>query len=56
MRLEDGRRKPKKNKKSLLVSVRITEREREWLRKKNLSPSVIWSQALRELGYIEEEQ
>ena len=45
------KRKKKEDKKSVLISIRITPKMSRWLKEKNYSPSGIFYEAVRELGF-----
>lgn len=43
------------NKKSVLVTIRITPKLSKWLKEKDFSPTGIFYEAVKDLGYEEEE-
>ena len=49
------KRKNGNNKKSVLLTIRVTPKLSKWLKEKEYSPTGIFYEALKELGYKEEE-
>lgn len=54
--MDEGKikRKPRNQMKSVIISIRITPELSKWLREKNYSPTAILHEAVKELGYKEE--
>ena len=53
MKKEECIRIPKRNRKTISINIRISPHVSEWLTKNYLSPSQIWNEAIKELGYKE---
>jgi len=51
---ENCLRKPQELRRNKVISLRITPHLSQWLRKENLSPTAIFYQAVKEIGYAEE--
>jgi hypothetical protein len=47
-------KKRKKSRKSIIMNVRITPEISKWLKEKEYSPTAIFYEALKELGYKDE--
>lgn len=55
MNVENIKRRTQSHRKSVLISIRITPAISEWLREKNYSPTGIFYEALKELGFEEKD-
>ena len=44
----------KKETKSVLITIRITKHKKQWINEQKLSPTMIFNEAVKELGYKEE--
>lgn len=51
MNIERIKRKPRNHRKSALISIRITPAVSNWLRDNNYSPTGIFEEAIKDLGY-----
>ena len=54
MDLNKIKRKNGNNRKSVLITIRITPKMSKWLKAKDFSPTGIFYEAVKELGYDEE--
>jgi hypothetical protein len=55
MDINKVKRRNNKNNKSVLVTIRITPKMSKWLKEKDFSPTGIFYEAVKELGYDEHE-
>lgn len=44
-------KKPKKDKRSVIITVRIFPSQAKWLKKNNFSPSAIMQEGIKDLGF-----
>lgn len=51
MKIENIKRKRRGNNKTVLITIRITPEISRWLKKNDYSPTGIFYEAIRELGY-----
>jgi hypothetical protein len=49
------KRKNRNSRKSVLITIRITPKMSKWLKEKDFSPTGIFYEALKDLGYENEE-
>lgn len=54
MKAEDVKRKPKEQRKTIPINIRITKHLSKWLKEKNYSPTAIFENAVKELKYKNE--
>jgi hypothetical protein len=48
--------KRKKRKRTVLVSIRITQEASKWLKENNYSPTAIFNEAMKDLGFRDEDK
>lgn len=54
MKKENCIRKKSEDNKALVITIRLTQKLSDWLRTENLSPTGVFNEAVKELGYKEE--
>ena len=55
MKKENCIKRPKKERKSVLLTIRIKPSTSKWLRQENLSPTAIFYEAMKDLGHEQKE-